>query len=86
MTPTENRYPLGSDLVELERLDHQGRMLGPATRMLFDAAGCWSERALPTPAAVGVETLDRRMRDELADAHAVFAFPPLVSAWATKTS
>ena len=39
MTTAGNQYPLGSDPVELERLDHQGRMLAPATRMLFEAAG-----------------------------------------------
>ena len=39
-----------------------------------------------TAAEVGVETLHQRMSDELAHAHAVFAFPPLVSAWATRTS
>lgn len=39
MTTAESPYPLGSDPTELERLDHQGTMLGPATRMLFQAAG-----------------------------------------------
>ena len=39
MTTAGNQYPPGSDPVELERLDHQGRMLAPATRMLFEAAG-----------------------------------------------
>ena len=39
MTTGESQYPLGSDPAELERLDHQGTMLRPATRMLFEAAG-----------------------------------------------
>lgn len=39
MTTAESQYPLGSDPAELERLDHQGRMLRPTTRMLFEAAG-----------------------------------------------
>ena len=39
MTRAESQYPLGSDPAELERLDHQGRMLAPATRTLFEAAG-----------------------------------------------
>lgn len=39
MTEADNQYPLGSDPTELERLDHQGMMLGPATRTLFEAAG-----------------------------------------------
>jgi ubiquinone/menaquinone biosynthesis C-methylase UbiE len=39
MTTAGNQYPLGSDPAELERLDHQGRMLASATRMLFEAAG-----------------------------------------------
>jgi SAM-dependent methyltransferase len=32
-------YALGSDAVELERLDHQGRVLAPATRAILEAAG-----------------------------------------------
>jgi len=32
-------YPLGSGEAELERLDRQGRVLAPATRTLFEAAG-----------------------------------------------
>lgn len=39
MTTAEHQYPLGSDPAELERLDHQGTMLEPATQMLFEAAG-----------------------------------------------
>jgi hypothetical protein len=39
MTTPESQYPLGSDPTELERLDHQGRMLEPPTRMLLEAAG-----------------------------------------------
>ena len=39
MTTAESQYPLGSDPKELERLDHQGTMLAPATRLLFEAAG-----------------------------------------------
>ena len=31
---TDSQYPLGSDPAELERLDRQGRMLAPPTRML----------------------------------------------------
>jgi hypothetical protein len=37
-------------------------------------------------AEIGVETLHQRMSEELARAHAVFAFPILVTAWATRTS
>ena len=44
MTTAGRQYPLGSDPAELERLDHQGRMLGPATRMLFEAAGIGADR------------------------------------------
>jgi hypothetical protein len=36
-------------------------------------------------AEIGVETLHQRMCEELASAHAVFAFPTLVTAWATRT-
>ena len=36
-------------------------------------------------AEIGVETLHQRMSEELARAHAVFAFPTLVTAWATRT-
>jgi SAM-dependent methyltransferase len=32
-------YPLGSSPAELQRLDHQGALLAPATRMIFEAAG-----------------------------------------------
>jgi SAM-dependent methyltransferase len=32
-------YPLGSDPAELDRLDHQGRLLAHATRLIFEAAG-----------------------------------------------
>src|SRR3954463_8952799 len=39
MASTNVEYPLGSDPVELDRLDHQGRLLAPATRTLFEAAG-----------------------------------------------
>jgi len=38
-----------------------------------------------TAAEIGVETLQQRMSEELAHARAVFAFPTLVSAWATRT-
>lgn len=34
-----SEYQLGSDTAELERLDHQGTVLAPATRSLLDAAG-----------------------------------------------
>jgi hypothetical protein len=33
---------------------------------------------------IGVETLHQRMSEQLAHAQAVFAFPTLVTAWATK--
>jgi hypothetical protein len=36
-------------------------------------------------AEIGVETLHQRMSEELARAHAVFAFPTPVTAWATRT-
>jgi hypothetical protein len=36
-------------------------------------------------AEVGVETLHQRMSEELQHARAVFAFPTLVTAWATRT-
>ena len=39
MTTADSPYPLGSDPADLERLDHQGRMLGPVTRILLEAAG-----------------------------------------------
>ena len=39
-----------------------------------------------TAAEVAVETLHQRMSEELAHAGAVFAFPQLVTAWATRTS
>jgi SAM-dependent methyltransferase len=32
-------YQLGSDAVELERLNRQGMVLAPATRMILQAAG-----------------------------------------------
>jgi 2-polyprenyl-3-methyl-5-hydroxy-6-metoxy-1,4-benzoquinol methylase len=35
----ETDYQLGSDPVELERLNRQGRVLAPATRMILKAAG-----------------------------------------------
>jgi SAM-dependent methyltransferase len=39
MGASDSGYRLGSGAVELERLSRQGRILWPATRMLFQAAG-----------------------------------------------
>jgi SAM-dependent methyltransferase len=39
MTADQARYPLGSDPVELDRLNQQGAVLAPATRMILTAAG-----------------------------------------------
>ena len=39
MGSAETGYQLGSDAAELERLDLQGRVLAPATRMILQAAG-----------------------------------------------
>jgi SAM-dependent methyltransferase len=39
MDAPEAGYQLGSDAAELERLNRQGRVLAPATRMLLQAAG-----------------------------------------------
>jgi SAM-dependent methyltransferase len=36
---TGTTYHIGSDAAELDRLDHQGRILGPATRAILEAAG-----------------------------------------------
>ncbi len=36
---TDHDYQLGHDNAELERLDRQGRMLAPATRIILEAAG-----------------------------------------------
>jgi SAM-dependent methyltransferase len=35
----DSEYQLGSDAAELDRLDHQGRVLAPATRTILEAAG-----------------------------------------------
>jgi SAM-dependent methyltransferase len=39
MGSEETGYPLGNDAAELERLDLQGRVLAPATRMILATAG-----------------------------------------------
>ena len=39
MTTPDSGYQLGSDAAELERLDHQGRALAPATRAILEIAG-----------------------------------------------
>jgi SAM-dependent methyltransferase len=39
MGRADTGYQLGSDVSELERLDLQGRVLAPATRMILEAAG-----------------------------------------------
>ena len=39
MGASDTPYQLGSDATELERLDHQGRLLAPATRVILKAAG-----------------------------------------------
>jgi SAM-dependent methyltransferase len=39
MEPSDTTYQLGSDATELARLDHQGRLLAPATRVILKAAG-----------------------------------------------
>ncbi|MGI8558088.1 MAG: class I SAM-dependent methyltransferase [Solirubrobacteraceae bacterium] len=39
MKSAETGYQLGSDAAELERLDRQGRVLAPATRMILEMAG-----------------------------------------------
>jgi SAM-dependent methyltransferase len=39
MGTAETEYQLGSDPVELERLNRQGRVLAPATKMILKAAG-----------------------------------------------
>lgn len=39
MGTAEADYQLGSDPLELERLNRQGRVLAPATRMILEAAG-----------------------------------------------
>lgn len=39
MGTAETSYQLGSDAAELERLDLQGRVLGPATRTILQMAG-----------------------------------------------
>ncbi|HEV3498283.1 MAG TPA: hypothetical protein VHA34_18250 [Actinomycetes bacterium] len=39
MDAPEAGYQLGSDAVELERLNRQGMVLAPATRMILQAAG-----------------------------------------------